>query len=59
MKIQKEQKSLADIHWQGVLADNDEEHKVEMRRAQEREYDLCQKIKYLEEEVTALRDIID
>ena len=47
------------MHWSGVLTDKEEEHKVQMRRAQEKEYDLCQTVKGLEEEVAALREIID
>ena len=47
----RDEKSQADVNWSGVVSDKEEEHKVQMRRAQEREYDLVQKTKALEEEV--------
>ena len=51
VKLVRDEKSLADVNWSGVVSDKEEDHKVQMRRAQEREYDLVQKTKALEEEV--------
>ncbi len=51
IKCIKEQRLLSDAHWESIIADKEEELKKQTRYAQQKEYELCQKIQQLQERV--------